>query len=136
MEDKKIILEKIIAFTDFVSQFTTICVAIACVLVLIVLTIKVMLIIEQTSFLLISLALFISSSVVFSPVLENIIDAIVNIKHNNTLNKLVVILRNLVATAAGGLMIYKLMMFSQSEDFHKFESIKDVIQELVSFLFS
>lgn len=129
-------LEKAIGFTDFLSKVTTVFIAITCALVVVFLIISTVLLVEQTSFLLTSITLFVSSSIIFSPVLENIIDFIINIKNNDDLNRLVVILRNLVATVAGGVLIYKLIEFMYYEDFQRFDRIIDIFQELVSFLFS
>ena len=134
MRDKKRMIEKVVAVTDFLSQLSTMFVAVSCVFVFIVLVLKAILLVEQTGLFLTTVTLIAASYLLFTSSLEKIIDTIIKIKRNEIFRNLLLILRNLVATGAGGIVVYKLIIFTIQVDFHKFETIKGVFRELISFL--
>lgn len=136
LRDKSSMVEKVVAITDFFSQFSTICVAVTFVLSFIFLIVKVVLLVEQTGLILTTLTFLLVSTILVLPVLETIVDAIIRIRKNEIVNSLILIIRNLVATAAGGILVYKLVIFMSLEKFKEFENIREVFLELISFLFS
>jgi len=134
MQNKKSVIEKTIAITDFASQISTMCVAVSCIFVLVILVVKIILLVEKTGLFLTTVVLIAASSLLLTPVLEKIIDTIIKIRRTEIFKDILVILRNLVATVAGGILVYKLILFNINEDFQKFENVKNVFFEFISVL--
>jgi hypothetical protein len=127
-------IRALVIISDFVSQLSAVGVGITLISVIIVLLMKGVLLVEDTGQTSTTIMLLATGLFIFGPIPERIVDFILKLRNEELWRELVITLRNLLASLAGMVIIYKLFQFLLLEDFTNFSSLGKLLYEFFSFL--